>query len=138
VHKQRPDGVMTEPAARSILVVEDDLDIGSILQLIFEGEGYQVRWAPRGSEALRLLATDPPDLITLDLNLPDVTGEEILKHLAQHPDLGRIPVVVLSAYTKRLRPTQQVFRVMEKPFNLDDLVATAEMALGQPAVGSTA
>jgi len=127
MHTQRPDGAIVENATRSILIVEDDPDIGGILQLIFEGEGYKVRWAPRGSEALRLAAAEPPDLITLDLNLPDLNGEEVLHHLSDHPVLGHIPVVVLSAYTARLRPTQQVVRVMDKPFNLDDLVATAEL-----------
>lgn len=120
-------GAMNEGV--SILVVEDDPDIGSILELTFQAEGYRVRWAPRGWEALRLVRSERPDLITLDLNLPDLSGEELLRRFAQDERLARIPVVVVSAYTARLRPTPQVVRVMDKPFNLDDLLSVTEAAL---------
>ena len=117
------------PEAASILVIEDDPHIGGILELIFESEGYRVNRAPRAGEALRLLSSERPDLITLDLNLPDISGEDVLRHLARDSALASIPVVVLSAYTARLRPTPQVVRVMDKPFNIEDLLATTHSAL---------
>jgi DNA-binding response OmpR family regulator len=115
--------------ALSILVVEDDPDIGSVLEVIFESEGYRVHWAPLALEALEVVSKDPPDLITLDLNLPDLPGEEVLQRLAGDASHSQIPVVVLSAYTARLQSTPQVVRVMTKPFNLDDLLETAQAAL---------
>ena len=116
-------------AARSLLIVEDDPHIGSVLESIFQDEGYRVRWTARAREALSALADDRPHLITLDLNLPDIPGDEVLDHLASDAELASIPVVVLSAYTARLRRTPQVVRVMSKPFDLDDLLATIESAL---------
>ena len=116
-------------AARSLLIVEDDPHIGSVLESIFQDEGYRVRWTSRAGEALSVLAEDRPNLITLDLNLPDIPGDEVLHHLASDAELANIPVVVLSAYTVRLHRTPQVVRVMSKPFDLDDLLATIESAL---------
>lgn len=125
----RTGRVVSGRAAHSVLVVEDDPGIGGILESLFESEGYRVRWALRAREALRLAGSERPDLMTLDLNLPDLSGEEVLQRLARDNELACIPVVVLSAYTARLRPTPQVVRVMSKPFDLDDLLATTEAAL---------
>lgn len=126
--EQRAVGELSA-AKRSVLVVEDDPSIGGILAMIFEDEGYRVRLAPRGLEALRLVRQERPSVITLDLDLPDLPGEEILRLLGQDDELATIPVVILSAYTTRLRPTPQVFRVMDKPFNIDELLSTAQSAL---------
>lgn len=126
---QQSESTASTPAERSVLVVEDDPHIGSVLEEIFQDEGFRVRWTPRAGEALKALAADRPDLITLDLNLPDLPGEEVLERLAQDRELARIPVVVLSAYTDRLRPTPQVVRVMSKPFDLQELLSTIESSL---------
>lgn len=75
----------------SILIIDDDIDIGNVLEEILTKEGYQVMRAYSGTEALLLLAQQKPDLILLDLMLPGLNGEEIL------PQIKGIPVIVVSA-----------------------------------------
>ena len=70
---KRGERAVRGPAAHSVLVVEDDPGIGGILESLFESEGYRVRWALRAREALRLAGSERPDLMTLDLNLPDLS-----------------------------------------------------------------
>lgn len=76
---------------KEIWIVDDDIHIGNMLEEVLCGEGYAVRRAYSGSEALLLLAQDKPDLILLDLMLPGVTGEEVLTQIKG------IPVIVISA-----------------------------------------
>ena len=75
----------------TIAVIEDDLPIGNLLEEVLEQQGYAVRRAYSGTEALYLLERETPDLALLDLMLPGLPGEEVLPHLQG------IPVIVLSA-----------------------------------------
>ena len=74
-----------------ILVVDDDIHIGNLLQEALEGEGYRVSRAYSGTEAVLALDRERPDLALLDLMLPGLSGEEVL------PRLAGIPVIVVSA-----------------------------------------
>lgn len=76
---------------KEIWIVDDDIHIGNMLEEVLRGEGYAVRRAYSGSEAILLLAQDKPDLILLDLMLPGVIGEEVLTQIKG------IPVIVISA-----------------------------------------
>ena len=76
---------------RRIAVVDDDMDIGNMLQEVLERVGYGVLRAYSGTEALLLLERQRPDLVLLDLMLPGLSGEAVLPHLAG------VPVIVLSA-----------------------------------------
>lgn len=76
---------------RRIAVVDDDMDIGNMLQEVLERAGYGVLRAYSGTEALLLLERQRPDLVLLDLMLPGLSGEAVLPHLAG------VPVIVLSA-----------------------------------------
>ncbi len=74
-----------------ILIVEDDLEIGNVLQEILIAEGYRIARAFSGTEALLFLSNHSPDLVLLDLMLPGLCGEEVLRAIQD------IPVIVLSA-----------------------------------------
>ena len=76
---------------KKILIVDDDVSIGNMLQEMLIKEGYLVLRAYSGTEALLLLRTDKPDLVLLDLMLPGLSGEEVLPHFRD------IPVIVVSA-----------------------------------------
>lgn len=76
---------------RKILIVDDDLDIGNLLEETLTQAGYQTVRAYSGTEALLSIATARPDLILLDLMLPGLNGEALLPHLKG------IPVIVVSA-----------------------------------------
>ena len=75
----------------SILIIEDDLHIGNMLEETLTAEGYSVLRAFSGTEALLVLSKKTPDLVLLDLMLPGLSGEELL------PKIKDIPVIVVSA-----------------------------------------
>src|SRR5262245_53636031 len=115
---------------KTVLVVEDDPDVQAVIVSALQEAGYRVLAARAGVEALRLARTERPDAITLDLLLPVMTGEEVLRRLEQDEGGRQIPVVVVSAYTRRLAPSHRIVRVLPKPFDiaelLDDVAAAIE------------
>jgi PAS domain S-box-containing protein len=79
-----------------ILYVDDDELTRLVMHNIFQGAGYEVREAANGTEALQL-ARERPDLVVLDVNLPDINGFEVCRRIKAHPSTHRIPVLHLSA-----------------------------------------
>ena len=81
-----------------VLVVDDDVDLGSMLQLILNGGGYQTHVASSGSEALRWLERNQPDLVLLDIMMPDVSGFTVLRQIRSRHSDGEMPVVLVTAF----------------------------------------
>ena len=84
---------------KRVFVVDDEPDVVELLQTILEADGMEVRVATEGSVALEQILSDPPDIVVLDLMMPDVDGFELLKLLRLDPAVARIPVLILSART---------------------------------------
>src|SRR4029453_13834384 len=82
-------------ATARILVVEDDTTIGGGLRDTLASQGYETRWAVTGAEALELASSDPPDLVLLDLRLPDLDGVEVCRRLRAGD--AALTIVVLTA-----------------------------------------
>ena len=109
---------------KTILVVDDEPQFVRALQINLEAEGYSVMTAADGTEALRAAASRPPDVIVLDLGLPDLDGTEVIRRLRAWTEL---PVIVLSA---RHGSSDKVEALdagaddyVTKPFGLDELLA---------------
>jgi CheY-like chemotaxis protein len=118
-----------------VLVVDDEPDIRRLVGDALRLEGYQVRTAGDGQEALQRMADERPDLILLDLMMPVMDGRQFCRLLAHAPfhaeRPGRIPVILLSA-DRRLREQAEELGAagyLAKPFNLDDLLATVQRYL---------
>jgi PleD family two-component response regulator len=84
-----------------ILVVEDDPDIGKLLQTFFDSKGFEVSVATRGEEALSLTRHSLPQLIVLDIMLPDMDGYEICRKLRSSSRTGHIPILFLTQRDER-------------------------------------
>src|SRR4051812_7873706 len=80
-----------------VLVVEDERDIAALVSYHLTKEGYRVRTAETGQEALEGMMADRPDLVILDLMLPGKSGYEVLTEMRQRSELEQLPVVVLTA-----------------------------------------
>ena len=80
-----------------ILVVEDDHNIASFVQTVLESNGYQVLTAQRCQQGILMLSSHVPDLVVLDLGLPDMDGEEFIRIVRRN---SMIPIIVLSARTE--------------------------------------
>ena len=83
-------------AKKKILVVEDDLDLSNLVQLKLTEEGFEAIPAQTGSQALEYVRNNKPDLILLDILLPDIDGLSVLNELAQGIETKKIPVIILS------------------------------------------
>jgi two-component system, OmpR family, phosphate regulon response regulator PhoB len=92
---------MTNTAAQAptvqILVVEDERDIAALIAYHLTREGYRVRTAEGGAEALEAVTIDRPDMLVLDLMLPNFSGYEVLAEVRRRPESRDVPVVVLTA-----------------------------------------
>jgi len=88
------------PAAKKILVVDDEAMIRKAIRLACEKEGYEVIEAETGSEALRKVDVSKPDLVLLDIMLPDVSGFDVCRDIRKAGI--RIPIIILSAKTEEI------------------------------------
>ena len=79
-----------------ILVVEDDFDISNMLRIYFAGQGYEVQVAPRGSDALAMTRKQLPNLIVLDIMLPDMNGYDVCIELRKTTRTSHIPIIFLT------------------------------------------
>lgn len=83
--------------AKKILVVEDEPDILQLVKLYLEKEGFRTATAVNGAQALKKVKEDKPDLIVLDLMLPEIDGLEVCKRLRSVPDTAMLPIIMLTA-----------------------------------------
>ncbi|MCV9994013.1 response regulator [Paeniglutamicibacter sp. ZC-3] len=109
---------------KNVLLVDDEPQLVRALQINLEAEGYAVTTAPDGAKALRAAASQPPDVLVLDLGLPDMDGTEVIRRLRAWTEL---PIIVLSA---RHGSSDKVEALdagaddyVTKPFGLDELLA---------------
>jgi two-component system, chemotaxis family, chemotaxis protein CheY len=126
---------MTRPS--TVLVVDDDPDILEALSEILEAEGFEIRRARNGKEALDRLEPDPPQLILLDLMMPVMDGWEFAQRMRQRPpEIARIPIIVLSADRNVGSKASDLGAVghLAKPFELNDLLELVRRSLEPAAV----
>lgn len=107
----------------SLLLVDDEAPIADVLARSLRARGHEVRVVYTGLDALLALSEEVPDLMLLDISLPDITGWELLRRLAPQ-DRARVPVVVFSA--SPLAPSRlEQFKpagVLQKPFPIEALL----------------
>ena len=88
---------MNNQGSTKILLVEDDIDQRSLLTMLYESAGYEVRTASNGEEGLELLAVWTPDVVVSDLMMPVMDGIAMIGKMKESADLKNIPVLVLTA-----------------------------------------
>lgn len=117
-----------------ILMVEDTIEYAQLNLMVLRRQGFDVYHAKDGEEAIRYIDQAKPDVILLDLNLPYMSGWDVLNYYNQRYGEGTTCVIVTSAYSdsanRIVGKLQDVFRYLIKPFTPQDLIRTVEMALG--------
>lgn len=120
---------MAVPTPRKVLFVEDESALRNSYQRFFEGR-YTMAYAPNGAEALRQLAEFKPDVLVLDMRLPDTDGIALLQRIRETQPA--LPVVVTTAYVS-MEPLMNVLdlghsRYLVKPYDLNELAAAIDAA----------
>ena len=118
----------------SILIIDDDINIGNMLEEALKQEGYKVYRAYSGTEALLVLENRRPDLILLDLMLPGLSGEEVLSKIQG------IPVIIMSAKSETEQKVKLLYEgasdYISKPFVLSELLARVKAILRLAGAGN--
>ena len=120
-------------AAPNVLVVEDEDALATLLQYNLEKEGYDVRLAPDGEEALTAVDERAPDLVVLDWMLPKVSGVEVCRRIRSRPATRNLPVIMLTARAEesdRIRGLDTgADDYLTKPFSMSELAARIRAVL---------
>lgn len=123
--------------AKKILIVDDESDIRTYLDVLFRENGYETAMATDGDEAMPKVREFGPDLITLDIIMPRETGQKFYRQLVKDPEFGKVPVIILSGVTryKELfardhRTMPKPFAFVEKPIDQQVLLAKVKEAMG--------
>lgn len=124
---------MVEPS-RHIVYVEDDVEMIDLVKLILERKGYQVSGASGGQEGWELIKAQLPDLVLLDLMMPDVDGWEVYQKMRDDEATQDIPVIVITAKAQNIDRVlglhiAKVEDYITKPFKPEDLVESVEKFL---------
>jgi two-component system, OmpR family, KDP operon response regulator KdpE len=113
-----------------VLVVDDEAAILRFLTPALEAAGYEVETAPTAGEALRRIAADAPDVVVLDLGLPDADGKDVIQRVRQW---SQVPIVVLSARDREIEKIEALDLgaddFVNKPFGVGELMARLRTAL---------
>ena len=122
-------------SAVRVLVVEDDPNVRGLLQTLLVTEGYAVTTASDGLDGLGQAAASSPELVLLDLVMPDLGGVRVLERLRDDPVLSQIPVIVVTGHEDAIpdvRAQLGVDNVFLKPFAVAELLARIGAVTGGP------
>ncbi len=125
-----------------LVIVDDDNVVLDLLSDLL-GRKYHIRCAHDAFEAIKLLDTELCDVLIVDLELPDMSGLDLVVHLRSDPRTRHIPIIVMSAYHELLNNVSHddVQAIIKKPFSTKEFARTVENVLGRqapPQPGTTA
>ncbi len=125
---------------KKILIVDDDPDLVEAVSMILESKNYDVAAAYGGVEGLEKAKTEKPDLIVLDVMMPDKDGYAVCKEMKADPKLSRIPILLLTAvvskiptthYTQQMGLETEADDYIDKPVEPEELVKRIETLLAK-------
>ena len=129
---------------KKILIVDDEPDIVSYLEMVLQDQGFETVTAGNGNEAMEAVKRDRPDLVTLDITMPEASGTRFYKDLRTDPELSAIPVIIVTAVTglggdkyayekfisnRRLVPAPEAF--FPKPIDREEFLGKVRELLGE-------
>jgi CheY-like chemotaxis protein len=133
---------MADKLGKTVLVVDDEPDLRLFLKTVLEDAGFDVALAGNGKEALDRMTENKPDVISLDLVMPKMSGLKFFKYIQKNPDRKDIPVVVVTAHAgdefgkadldkiRAVRAEGPTLKVVEKPINPPSYVNVVRVLVG--------
>lgn len=125
---------MAEGQTRKIVCVEDEPEMIDLMRLILSRKGFEVVGANGGVKGLEIIRAEKPDLVLLDLMMPEMDGWQVYQQLKADPSTENIPVVVVTAKAQNIDKVlglhiAKVDDYISKPFSLQELVDRVEQVL---------
>jgi CheY-like chemotaxis protein len=134
-HARQAAAGRAEEARGTILVVDDDLSIATLLTELLESVGYRAYTASNGQNALIIARALHPELVLTDYQMQGLDGQQVIHALRAHPSTRDIPAVLMSS----TRPRESAPRgvpFLPKPFDIDEVLTLVERHLGEPLAPS--
>ncbi|WP_181197997.1 response regulator [Enhygromyxa salina] len=125
-----PRAAASSADGRTVLIIEDDNDARLLVSKAVTEIGARVVTADTAESGLAVANAVNPELIVLDLQLPDADGRDVIRRLSKHPRLRHVPVVIFSAYVDGASEGSRAAAVLEKPVDHEELVETIAAQLG--------
>jgi DNA-binding response OmpR family regulator len=125
------ESTATSTPRKTILLADDDASIRTMVGRLLEAEDYHVLFAKNGREAARLFRTDPPDLVLLDLNMPEKDGWEAFEEMCEVNPMLPVIIITASPYEYERAVQLGADALMEKPLNLALLLQTIRELLAE-------
>jgi two-component system, OmpR family, response regulator VicR len=127
---------MTEKAKKCILCIEDEPEMIDLIRLILTRKGFDVLGATGGEEGLKLIKQEKPDLVLLDLMMPDMDGWEVYQQMKADNTNQNIPVIIVTAKAQMIDKVlglhiAKVDDYIAKPFSPQDLLNSVERVLAK-------
>jgi CheY-like chemotaxis protein len=129
---------------KKILIVDDEPAVVTYLDMFLRDQGYETVTAADGKEGLEKVKREKPDLVTLDISMPEASGARFYKEMKHDPQLASIPIVIITAITgvdgdpyayKKFLDSRQTVPPPEgfvpKPINREELIKTIQKLLSQ-------
>lgn len=118
---------------KKILAVDDENDVLLIIKTALISEGFDVKTAASGSDGLAIAREFVPDLVILDMMMPEMTGFEVLKQLREEPGLKSVPIIMLTGVADKEKIKEAinigVNYYIVKPFEFHDLISKVRLAI---------
>jgi len=115
--------------SKKVLIIDDEEDVRKYLAFVLKKSGFETVTAANGEEGLEAARREKPDLITLDLLMPNQSGTDFYRNLRRDRELADIPIVVVSGIAGRHLAVTKPVAVFDKPIDADEFLAAVTQAL---------
>jgi len=127
---------MAEPAGRTVVCIEDEPEMIDLIRLILGRKGFEVLGAPGGKQGLALIREQHPDIVLLDLMMPDMDGWEVYQQIKADEAIRETPVIVVTAKAQSIDKVlgvhiAKVDDYISKPFSPQELIESVEKVLAK-------
>lgn len=121
--------------ATKVLIVEDDLLNRMFYEAVLQQRGYELMLVDDGARVLEAVESFAPDLITMDIHLPNVSGRKLIRQIARNPATAGIPILAITAFAGR-RDEEEIRQLgakayLAKPLSIDKLMREVDALLAQ-------
>ena len=117
--------------SKKVLVIDDEADVRAFLTAVLNQGGYETLTAVNGAEGLEVVRAQQPDLVILDLMMPNQSGTDFYRKLSKDKDLGDIPIIVVSGLAGRHLAVKEPVAVFDKPIDPDEFLEAVQKALAE-------